>query len=90
MITPEQVAEIAPYWEEWTASESPDDAEAQRAKMIYLAECRKVFAAESVETQKKWSIQTYVAALIVPEILRYLGQRQSKYPTIQPEKPPEE
>lgn len=86
MITGEQIAELAPIYEEYNAVEDPTSSDAIQVRLVYLSLCRKVYNAESKETREKWTFETYCAALIVPELLKYLTQQQTPYPSIQPER----
>ena len=84
MITPEQIAEAAPLYEEWRNTLNP--IEARQAKLILDKICREVYEAEPEELRAKMKLDFYVAAILAPEFNRYLSQRASKFPTIQPER----
>jgi hypothetical protein len=86
MITPEQVAEIAPHYEEYMCAEDPGSPEVLTARLLFQSACKKVYDAESEEMRTKWTLEASRSTFIVPEINRYLNQRTSKFPTVQPEK----
>jgi hypothetical protein len=84
MITPEKVAELAPYYEAQTHSKDP--IESLQAGFIFRSECKKIYESDADDSRKKLKLNQYIALFITPEIIAHLQQRASKFPTIQPEK----
>jgi hypothetical protein len=86
MISPEKIAEIAPLYEEYNCAVDPGLPSVLQAKLVFDSECRKIYSDEPVATRAKWTFERYVADCIIPDLVAHLKQRQSKYPTIQPER----
>ncbi len=84
MISRKVIEELAPLYEE--AVKSPDVVAAKQAKLIFDSECRKLYSQESDQTRASLTLQAFTYGSIVLEILAYLNQRKSKFPTIQPER----
>jgi len=86
MITPDELAEAAPAYEEWLAAEDPGAPEALQARLLFRSVCRRVLDREDPSTKEKFPLEAYIAAFITPELNRFLSRRASDYPTIQPER----
>ena len=84
MISPRIIEELAPLYEE--ATKSTDVIGATRAKLIFDSECKKLYSQETEQTRASLTLQAFTFGSIVVEILAYLNQRKSKFPTIQPER----
>lgn len=84
MIPRKIIEELAPLYEE--AMKSKDVIEAKRAKVIFDSECKKLYSKESETMRSSLTLQAFVHNSVVLEILAYLKQRKSKFPTIQPER----
>jgi hypothetical protein len=86
MISLEKIAELAPLYEEYNCAVDPGAPSVLQAKLVLDSECKKIYNAESISTRAKWTLDRYVASVIIPELNLHLSQRQSKHPTIQPER----
>lgn len=86
MITIEEIAEFAPYYEEIKCARDPGSPSFKQAKFLFEKGCKAVYERESQGTRDQLQYGFYVAQCILPELNRYLSQRASKYPTIRPER----
>lgn len=84
MIPTDLLAELADLYE--TIQYSEDPTPAKQAQLIFRSECKKLYEAESATFRSKVTLQAFTAGTVVHEVLAFLKQRASKFPTIQPER----
>jgi hypothetical protein len=79
MIPEEKLAEITKWYEEYVYS--PDPTTVRRAKLIFLNECRQLYAKESVSLQQQKTFEQYVTTEIVVAIENF-RRTKKRYPTV--------
>jgi hypothetical protein len=80
-----QVAELGRYFDEYMYGD-PKLPGTQQAVLCFKAIARDVYASAPEEMKKALSLERYIAAIIIPEVLAHLEKRQSPHPAIMPEK----
>jgi hypothetical protein len=71
MIPNEMLILLASCYEQYMYDEHPTP-QARRAKLLFDSECRRLYDAEPPSLRNQMSFEKYVAAAVIPDVLRQL------------------
>ena len=63
---------LASLYEEYEYADDPTTAKARKAKLVFDSECRRIYEAEPPSFRDKMSLEKYIAAVVVPDVLRQI------------------
>jgi hypothetical protein len=72
MIPKDTLIFLASLYEQYEYATDPTDPKVRRAKLIFDSECRRLYDVEAPSLREKISFDKYIAAVIVPDVLRQL------------------
>jgi hypothetical protein len=63
---------LTSLYEEYEYAADPTTPAVRRAKLVFDSECRRIYDAESPGLRDKMSLEKYIAAVVIPDVLRQI------------------
>ena len=63
---------LASLYEELEYASDPTDPKVHRAKLLFNSQCRRIYEEEAPSLRKEMSLEKYVAASVIPDVLRQI------------------
>lgn len=73
MIPRETLVLLASLYEELEYAPDPTVAAVRRAELLFRSQASRLYAAEPPNIRQKMSLDKYIAAVVVPDVLRQIA-----------------
>ena len=80
-----QLAELGRYFDEYMYGDRKLPG-TQQAIFAFKACARELYSAESSQLKETYTLERYIATILVPEVAADLNKRQAAHPVIVPDK----